>query len=89
MVVGAVVVVVGAVVVVVVDPVPGSSANELVTEAESPSVSVIVRRAKWLPAVVKVLVTVTPVAVVPSLNSHTYGDGPLTIVEVPALKVTV
>ena len=56
---------------VVEDVLPGSSAKALVTDAVSPSVSVIVSRAKWLPAVLNVLVTVMPVAVVPSLNSHT------------------
>ena len=56
---------------VVEDVVDGSRLKVLVTDALSTSVSVIVSRAKWLPAVVNVFVTVMPVAVVPSLNSQT------------------
>ena len=62
-----VVVVVGTVVVVVVEPLPGLTVNDEVVEAESPSASVTVRVAERLPAS-KVLVTLAPVAVVPSLK---------------------
>src|SRR5690606_37514467 len=65
-VVGAVVVVVGAVV-VVVDP-PSSSTKVLVSSDTSPSASVTVSFAKWVPGELNVRVACGPVAVVPSEN---------------------
>ena len=68
-VVDAVVVVVDAVVVVVVVPVPGFTTKNDVVDAESPSESVTVSVADWLPAL-KVLSTYSPVAVLPSAKSQ-------------------